>query len=183
VVTLLAVIIGVLSLLSAVVCSKCSESYDGRAKHVCGTTGTTNDDEDWFDGFQSSLGGLIALDWAKDGTIIQKVRRVWRMTIAEAIQGNRDIPDWLKADQETKAGVIPWAERFILIIERAEGTDVLVHQPSLIRSIAEVLQVMREAKHIYVEESGAVYFKTGCQFVFDLRKSGGRQFYEATFVL
>ena len=191
-VTLLAVIIGVLCLLTAIVCNKCSESYDGRAKHVCtiGTTEkTTTDEPAWFDTVQTTRGGLLALDWAKNGTVIERAVRVWRKTLGEAVK-QYDIPEWLKVDIPATKGqaLIPWEDKLVLFIEQgkdASGSlnDVLVHQSTLMKSVAGFLQVMNEAGHLVMEESGAVYLKQDARLFFEMKKSGGRQYYEATFEL
>ena len=191
-VTLLAVIIGVLSLLSAIVCSKCSETYDGRAKHVCATTGTKKETDDapaWFDTVQTALSGLLALDWAKNGTVIERAVRVTRMTLGEASKVY-DIPEWKKVDVPTAKGKkpIPWQERFCLMIEQGKDAagslnDVFVHQNTLMKSVAEFLKVMNDAGHVVMEESGSVYLKVDAKLIFVRHESSGRQYYEATFEL
>jgi len=178
--TLLAGIIGVLSLLSAIVCNKCSETYDGRAKHTCTVTNEEETD-DWFSAVQTTLSGLIALDWAKDGTVIERITEVLRITAGEAAL-IWEIPEWLKEDAE-------WKNRMVLILGQGEHgmndelNPVLVHQATLIRETAGFLKTMSTAGHLIVNGDGSVTVTANARLEFALVKIGGRSRYELTFIL
>lgn len=184
--TLTLVIIGVLSLLSAIVCDKCSETYDGRAKHTCTVTNeeqTGDKVAEWFDAVQTTLSGLIALDWAKNGTVIERVTEVLRIAAGEAALVY-EIPEWFKEKYEDD-----WSNQIVLILGQGEHgfsdekNPVLVHQATLIRETAGFLKTMNTAGHLIHNGEGLVTLMIDAKLEFALVKIGGRSRYELTFTL
>jgi len=178
-------IIGVLSLLSAIVCDKCSETYDGRAKHVC----TVTNDTAWFETVQSTLSGLIAVDWAKSGTVIDRVLNVQYMT-REAASLIYELPGWLMGGDEAHGiDQDTWKTMPCIIIEQGVPgfnqtlNPVLVHQATLIRGIAAFLKTMQDSDNLIVGSDGELVIKPDVELSFELVKVGGRSRYEVTFVL
>ena len=173
--TLLAGIIGVLSLLSAIVCDKCKEAYDGRQKHVC----TVTNDQAWFETVQSTLSGLLAVDWAKSGTVIDRVLNVQYMT-REAAALVYELPLWLMEDKG-------WEIMPCVIIEQGVPgfnealNPVLVHQATLIRGMAAFLKTMQDSQNLIVGKDGELIIKPDVELKFELVKIGGRSRYEVDF--
>lgn len=182
-------IIGVLSLLSAIVCEKCKVTYDGRRKHHClladdGIDGfispEVEEKENWFDSIQTTLGGLIAVDWAKSGTVIERVLSVhhFNRKFASLIW---ELPSWLMDEKG-------WEKMPILIIEQGEPgfggnlNPVLVHQGTLINGIATFLKTMKEGDNLMIRDDG-IYMKPDIELSFELVKVGDRSRYEVTFVI
>ena len=169
--------IGLLGVFLAV-CNKCSESYDGRAKHVCKTD--TNDTA-WFETVQSTLSGLIAVDWAKSGTVIDRVLNVQHMT-REAAALVYELPLWLMEDKG-------WETMPCLIIEQGvpgfneAQNPVLVHQATLIRGMAAFLKTMQDSENLIVGNDGELIVVPDIELSFELVKVGGRSRYEVTFVI
>jgi len=173
--------IGLLGVFLAV-CKTCSETYDGRAKHVCKTDTNDNEDTAWFDTVQSTLSGLIAVDWAKTGTVIDRVLNVQHLTRLYA-STVYELPTWLMEEKG-------WEKMPCLIIEQGEPgfnqelNPVLVHQASLIRGIAGFLKTMKEAGHIlHGPGSSTCTLKPHVELSFELVKVGGRSRYEVTFLI
>jgi len=182
-------IIGVLSLLSAIVCSKCDETYDGRAKHTCTVTNDNSDSTAWFDSVQTTLSGLIAVDWAKPGTVIDRVLNVQHMT-REAASLVYDLPGWLMGSENSRdKDPAAWKTQPCLIIEQGVPgfgdalNPVLVHQASLIRGMAAFLKTMQDSDNLITGADGEMVIRPDVELSFDLVKSGGRSRYEVTFAL
>jgi len=180
--------IGLLGVFLAV-CKTCSESYDGRAKHVCKltrttdvfTASTTDTSTAWFETVQSTLSGLIAVDWAKSGTVIDRVLNVQYMT-REAAALVYELPLWLMEDKGWE--IMPC----VIIVQGEPGMNdslnpVLVHQATLIRGMAAFLKTMQDSDHLFVGFDGEWVIKPHVELSFELVKVGGRSRYEVTFVI
>lgn len=116
----------------------------------------TNDITPFWTQMSLAPGGLIAVDWAKDGLDTERILSITSLWLVEA--SNRwDIPEFLTEQIDLDN------PRTILILEQEQGNDILVHQKSAVYAIGQILMSLEHPK---VFEIGNCQRSDGVNYLF-----------------